>query len=328
MNRLLAVVLLLQFQSHVSLAKDNGDQRSADLLAKAGSLQNIRQQESQPFQLRLRVHSEHIVSKPIDGSFAEVWMTPDKWRREIAFPGFTQLEVGDVGSKWLSRNMDFRPRPVYLTAVAIDAFIQPSRSPDEVVKSVKNRKVAGSEAQCVEVVGKNDRRVRELCFDSSGLLIRASFGKQRFEYSSFSKFGTKSFPKIIRVYESDRRVLDIQADELTPPSDPRPELFEHRGSGRRMAGCEIWPAEAIKKVAPQYPSEARAAHQQGTVGLYILLSEQGTVEKNTVVQSAGVSLDQSAMEAVKQWQYPPPTCGGPPLPTEIEVQVNYELRTE
>ena len=329
MNRLLAVALILTLsQWDLSFAKDNGDQRGADLLAKAGSLQNIREQGSQPFQLRLRVHSEHIVSKPIDGSFAEVWMTPDKWRREIGFPGFTQLEVGDVGSKWLSRNMDFRPRPVYLTAIAIDAFIQPSRSQEEVVKSFKNRKVAGSEAQCIEVVGKNERRVRELCFDSSGLLIRESFGTQRFEYSSFSKFGTKSFPKSIRVYESDRRVLDIQADELTSPGDPRPELFEHRGSSRRMAGCEIWPAEAVKKVVPQYPSAARAAHQQGTVALYTLLSEQGTVEKNTVVQTAGVSLDQSAMDAVKQWQYPLPTCGGSPLPTEIEVEVNYELRTE
>ena len=328
MNRLLAVVLLLQFQSNISFAKDNADQRGADLLAKAGSLQNIHEHGSQPFQLRLRIHTEHITSKPIDGSFAEVWMTPDKWRREIAFPGFTQLEVGDVGSTWLSRNMDFRPRPVSLTAIAIDAFTQPSRSVDEVVKSVRNRKVAGSEAQCIEVVGKSEKRVRELCFDSSGLLIRESFGTQRFEYSSFSKFGTKSFPKSIRIYESDRRILDIQTDELTSPGDPRPELFEHQGSSRRMAGCEIWPAEAIKKIAPQYPSQARAEHQQGTVALYALLSEQGTVEKSKVVQSAGDSLDRSAMDAVKQWQYPPPACGGPPLPTEIEVQINYELRSE
>ena len=255
-------------------------------------------------------------------------MTPDKWRREIAFPGFTQLEVGDVGSTWLSRNMDFRPRPVSLTAIAIDAFTQPSRSVDEVVKSVRNRKVAGSEAQCIEVVGKSEKRVRELCFDSSGLLIRESFGTQRFEYSSFSKFGTQSFPKSIRIYESDRRILDIQTDELTSPGDPRPELFEHQGSSRRMAGCEIWPAEAIKKIAPQYPSQARAAHQQGTVALYALLSEQGTVEKSKVVKSAGDSLDRSAMAAVKQWQYPPPACGGSPLPTEIEIQIYYELRSE
>jgi hypothetical protein len=79
----------------------------------------------QPFQLKMRVHAERLVSKPMYGAYAEVWMAPNKWRREIEFPGFTQLEIGDVDSKWLTRNLDFKPQIVDLTEVAVEQFVRP-----------------------------------------------------------------------------------------------------------------------------------------------------------------------------------------------------------
>lgn len=298
------------------------------LLTKATSLQNIHAQGSKPFQLRMHIHAEHIVAKPIDGDYAEIWMDPSTWRREIAFPGFTQLETGDAGSKWVIRSLEFRPRVVYLTTIAVEVFTQLPILQEEAIKSVRNKKISGSEGQCVQLVAKPGTRTRELCFDSSGALVRESFGKQQFEYGDFSKFGGKIFPKSIRVYEADSRVLEIRADEISAPGDSRPELFQHPATSHRMAACERWPAEPVKKVAPQYPEPARRSHQQGTVTLYALLSDQGTVEKTTVLESAGDSLDRSAAEAVKHWEYAPLECGTAPLPTEIEVQVNYELRVE
>jgi len=61
----------------------------AELLAKAVSLQNIREQGAQPFDLRMHIHSERLTSKPAEISYSEVWLTPDHWRREIALPGFS-----------------------------------------------------------------------------------------------------------------------------------------------------------------------------------------------------------------------------------------------
>ena len=131
------------------LAKDRpSDHEGADLLAKATSLQNLHEQGAQPFQLRMRIHAEHIVPKPTDGAYGEVWMTPNKWRREIAFPGFTQLEIGDVDSKWISRNFDFRPRAVYLTEAAVEHFIHPGAQQEAVIKFVRSRKVKGAELRC------------------------------------------------------------------------------------------------------------------------------------------------------------------------------------
>ena len=93
-----------------------------------------------------------------------------------------------------------------------------------------------------------------------------------------------------------------------------------------MAPCERWTSKPPVKVPPHYPPDARAARQQGTVILYALVSPDGRVEQTSVLESAGASLDRAAVEAVRQWGYPPVNCGTAPLATEIEAEVRFELR--
>lgn len=65
--------------------------------------------------------------------------------------------------------------------------------------------------------------------------------------------------------------------------------------------------------------------QEGTVVLYALLSPDGQVQRLKVLESAGKSLDQSALQAVRQWRYATVRCGTTPLPFETEIRVNYSL---
>jgi TonB family protein len=156
--------------------------------------------------------------------------------------------------------------------------------------------------------------------------VRRSYEKQRFEYADYAKFGDKVFPRSIRVFEEGRKLLEIKADDLAAPPVPRAELFQHDDRARRMASCERWLTWPSKKVPPLYPPDARASHQQGTVILYALVSGDGRVVQTNVLQSAGASLDEATREAVRQWTYPPPSCGVTLLETEAEISVNYELQ--
>src|SRR5216683_5471474 len=64
------------------------------LVENASTHANIRSAGAPSFRLRLAIKVERITQKPSDGTFEEVWMSPDKWRRQITFPGFDQVEVG------------------------------------------------------------------------------------------------------------------------------------------------------------------------------------------------------------------------------------------
>ena len=322
-----ALIVVLLFASF-SAGDDAAKQAAASqLLGHAASMQNIRAQGAKPFHLHLTVHAERVVAKPADGTYDEIWLGPDKWRREILFPGFSEVVVGDQDSSWVSRNLDFRPRLAYLVDSAVHWFIQPGPDPKESIVSMHDRKRNGTEGHCVEIGGISRTPYRELCFDQSGTLFSAEYQNQRFDYEGYSKFGDRLFPGNIHVSESGREILALRVDKLSDPEDARSEFFQHDIKALRLAPCERWPGsgELAKKVPPHYPEDARHAHVQGTVTFYSLLSADGRVQKLTVLESAGRSLDQAASEAVQQWLYEPVRCGSQPLPTEVEVRVNFAL---
>jgi TonB family protein len=293
-----------------------------ELFAKAVSLQEIHTQDGKPFHLQVQIQAKHIVTKPTTGTYDEVWMSPERWRREINMGGFDQVEVGGINSKWVSRNADFRPRFAYLTAIALESFFRPEVSPGEKIKSVRKRKKKGVELQCAQLEMAHGGR--ELCFDPSGALATEEHMNQRFEYSELGKFGEKIFPHSIRVFEADNEVLNLRLED--PATPVQAVSFGHVASALQVAACERWPPAPDQKIQPQYPSAARQAREQGVVVLYVAVTSDGRVSKLRVLESAGESLNKSAADAVRQWTYAPLSCGvGARLPSEIEVRVRYSL---
>jgi periplasmic protein TonB len=80
----------------------------------------------------------------------------------------------------------------------------------------------------------------------------------------------------------------------------------------------------IQKVNPVYPPEAKAAKVSGTVVLRIEIDTTGTVQNPQVV-SGNSMLQQSSLDAVKQWRYRPYTLNGQPVYVETTVNVVYSL---
>lgn len=106
--------LVLLAAPFTAYASDALNKQQVDRLFTNAAGTNLRSKDSRPFHLRIEIHVSHISSKPLDGTYEETWQSPEAWRRQIAFPGFTQQEVGDGEGRWLARTLDFRPHSVYL----------------------------------------------------------------------------------------------------------------------------------------------------------------------------------------------------------------------
>lgn len=79
-----------------------------------------------------------------------------------------------------------------------------------------------------------------------------------------------------------------------------------------------------KKVAPQYPSDARGQHIQGTVVLKVNIDKDGSVYKVELI-SGHPLLAPAAIEAVKHWKYRPYLLNAIPVEVETQVQVAFTL---
>lgn len=80
----------------------------------------------------------------------------------------------------------------------------------------------------------------------------------------------------------------------------------------------------LTKIPPKYPPAAKKARIQGKVVLDAIISEKGEVE-NLKVVSGPSELQQSAMDAVRQWTYRPVVVNGAPVEVETTVNVTYTL---
>ena len=75
---------------------------------------------------------------------------------------------------------------------------------------------------------------------------------------------------------------------------------------------------------PKYPAAAKKARIQGSVVLDAVISKDGAVENLTVI-SGPPELQQSSLDAVRQWTYKPFLLNGDPVEVKTTINVIYTL---
>lgn len=81
----------------------------------------------------------------------------------------------------------------------------------------------------------------------------------------------------------------------------------------------------LKQPVPIYPLAAKKAKIEGSVLLDAVIGEDGTI-KNLKAVSGPKELQQSALDAVRQWTYKPYLINGDPVEVETTVTITYSLR--
>jgi TonB family protein len=107
----------------------------------------------------------------------------------------------------------------------------------------------------------------------------------------------------------DPAALSAEGSSNAPPEIVRPDVLARN---------------AISKVPPVYPPDAKKAHIQGVVVLDTVIGKTGDVE-NLKVVSGPKELQQSALDAVRQWKYKPFLVNSSPVEVKSTINITYSL---
>ena len=88
----------------------------------------------------------------------------------------------------------------------------------------------------------------------------------------------------------------------------------------------ITPPRLVYKIEPEYTTEARDAHIEGTVRLSLEISPEGIAQNIEVVQGVDQGLDQKAVDAIQRWRFSPGLKDGEPVTVAVTVEVNFHLK--
>ena len=83
-------------------------------------------------------------------------------------------------------------------------------------------------------------------------------------------------------------------------------------------------AKLIRQTVPNYAPLAVSAHVEGTVRFHVIIGTDGTVTELHVLSGPPL-LIQSAIDAVRQWQYAPTLVDGKRVEVETTISVVYVL---
>jgi TonB family protein len=90
-------------------------------------------------------------------------------------------------------------------------------------------------------------------------------------------------------------------------------------------GGKVKPPQIIRQRDPNYSELAKRLGYEGTTVLQITITEAGTPEDIKIVRPAGFGLDESAVNAVKNWLFKPATRDGQPVRVVVMIEMNFRM---
>jgi TonB family protein len=108
----------------------------------------------------------------------------------------------------------------------------------------------------------------------------------------------------------------ISADHNSNPSNAPKQV---------TVSSAVMSRNLLTKAVPHYPPAAKEAKIQGTVVLSVVIGDDGNV-KNIQVVSGPNELQQSSIDAVRQWTYKPYLLNGNPVEVKTTIHVIYSLK--
>jgi protein TonB len=124
-----------------------------------------------------------------------------------------------------------------------------------------------------------------------------------------------------RARPTDERPSDERPPAVRAPSAKRTDGLPAYGEYVRVDELP----EAIDKVPPEYPEEARLNAVEGTVVVQALIGQDGLV-KDTKIMRSVPELDATAVAAVAQWKFKPAKAEGKPVAVWVAVPVRFTLK--
>ncbi|MBN8229467.1 TonB-dependent receptor [Corallococcus macrosporus] len=105
-----------------------------------------------------------------------------------------------------------------------------------------------------------------------------------------------------------------------------PDAGTLAGDAGAPTGVLTKPPALLRQVEAAYPPDAAAQQLEGTVVMFIDISETGAVTNVEITQPAGHGFDEAAVEAVKQFQFEPAEVDHVPAPVRIQYAYQFVFR--
>lgn len=151
------------------------------------------------------------------------------------------------------------------------------------------------------------------------------------EYGMSGAMAGGGIPRVVQTpveetVELDDASSDEPAQKRSKPK-PKPTPLVPTGVGGQASSGALEVPSYYRNPPPAYPAAARRFKEEGVVLLHTEVDAQGKVSSVSLLKSCGFDdLDQSALDAVKNWQFKPAQIAGIAISSSVNIPVRFRLK--
>jgi hypothetical protein len=312
-----------------------------EAVARAAKLSTLAEPGAPPFHLKLAAQDTSRMHDPEFTAEIEIWwVAPDKWRRAVKSPDFTQTAIQN-GPRYYESNTSSDYLPYWL-----DQLIQGSTNPVP-IEALADVSVDDDQSWCGrwEIPhGSGDQKFSsyaQVCFNPDGTVQRIYAGPIGLELGDYQRFGDHLIARQLKVWprggsEVTATVTLLEPlEKQEPPGATLTNIFEPpQDTGlasrvRFVSAPESALEQADSSTRPPltWPS-SYIFPVDGSIAVTIHIDRDGNIREFPSTISKNQAINGGAVAQIKNWKFKPYIVDGAPVQVVTTLEVPFHLKYE
>lgn len=308
-----------------------GTDEFQNALAKAAHTSTLTTPDARPFHLKLSAVDTLSNSSEFRAELELWWAAPDKWRREVKSPLFTQTAVQDGRHYFESNSSGYLP---YWLQEVIQESVDPI--PEAQLKDID---VDWSNSGCGRwetEYSKESEKIsvyNTVCFNANGTVKQIFAQPLGVAFADYKSFSGKEVARTLTVWPRGRSEVKAKVILLEPlkPDDSLFSIHSDTGLSSRLRFLSV-PESALQpdtqsNTLPAWP----VVHNfpaTGIMSINVKLDRDGTVREVGTVISKNVVLNDAAAAQIKNWKFKPYLVEGFPVQVNTNITFHFDAKME
>jgi TonB family protein len=335
--KILILLALLLGSSTVCAAQDD-ERELKERLASVDRLSMLNAPGSRPFHLKLQVANKGNAHPEFNTEIEIWWAAPDKWRREIKSPLFSQTAIQNGERYSESNSQDYFP---WWLHQIISRILDPI--PHAELSTIEPDMQGSPSSRCAHwetLFSEASEKItiyNQACFNTDGTLDHIFSRTAGASFSSYRSFGEKKVPGVISVdaKSADGKNAELLARlatiESLPDDNSRFSVVHDTGLAARARFVDLDQSalQEYKLNAP--PLKWPPIHNfpaTGMIAIGIKIDRDGTIQEVGAPISSNVVLSNPAVEQIRKWKFKPYLLNGDPVQVDTYLAFRFEAKVE
>lgn len=332
-----SIAIILCFLAGASFAAPTTTISLAEIAQHAVDQSQLTSPGSAPFHLKAEIVETTNPGSDDKGEVEEYWVSPEKWRRTISSPGFSQTFIvnggrvseedkGDYFPWWLNDLITaiFDPMPMLESLRKVNASIpRPGRSERSSSCARLQMKVGTPPAE--------NSAFLVFCFEGGqGLLESVVTPAYDAEFKDYHDFENK---KVARRYVIDPEpgttieAKITQLEELASPDEIQFAVQKPTPRAARIDRISV-PEATLRGLSASTPDilwpPVRSGKTSGVLSIYISVDRNGQVRETWPLNSDNAGLEGAVRQQVMKWKFKPAKLHDVPVQTETVLTFAFK----